>query len=266
MALVGSLLFLSGEGGWVLYDAETLTPIERIALPEPPAPEVVWASVARFSRENRIFLLGTNPSQRTKEPGGTLIRFDPMSEEIRSFVNPVTGQAISSLAADERYVYCGTLYRTHRYGTGVSGYEGGGPAGGAVFFMWDPVAERIARRFVFPDLSEVAALGYDLEWRMVLVPVRNEIRRFSTETMSWLDSIRLPVDPDGPGITCRRFAFFRLGGAWYVAHENRVFAIGPGREPEAVLELPGRIIATATADGSTVYLAVAQHLYKVTLA
>jgi len=196
------------------------------------------------------------------EPGGTLIRFDPETEEIRTYVDLVSGQAIASLAADERYVYCGTLYQAHSYGTPVPGYAGTAPDGGAVFFIWDPAAEEIVNRFVFPGVPEVAALAHDPETRMVFVPVRNEIRRFSVETMSWLGSIRLPVDPEGPGVTCRRFAFLRLAGQWLVTHENRVFAIAPGEEPEPVLELPGRILATAVADDTTVYLAVAQHLYK----
>ena len=47
-----------------------------------------------------------------------------------------------------------------------------------------------------------------------------------------------------------------------MGREDIVLAIAPGEEPEVPLELPGRILATAVADDTSVYLAVARHLYK----
>ena len=47
-----------------------------------------------------------------------------------------------------------------------------------------------------------------------------------------------------------------------MGREDIVLAIAPGEEPEVPLELPGRILVTAVADDTSVYLAVARHLYK----
>lgn len=110
--------------------------------------------------------------------GGGLSRIDPKTFEVQSWYDPIPGQQVCGLAADNRYIYFAT-----------NGYASGLPYNDEVnchFAVWSPAGE-IVFKYAFPrgvKLGSVLALG-----GKVLVSDDTRIHMFDTLSMAFAGSV-----------------------------------------------------------------------------
>ncbi len=178
--------------------------------------------------------------------GGGLSRVDPVTLQVRSWYDPVPGQAIGHLATDDRYLYLATA----SFASGLPPLQEP-----LHFAVWDPAGQ------VVDDvtLSEgehpgsLAAVGGKV---LLLRLDRPEIRVYDPQALYFEDSIPLP-EP------CSSLIALDPGRALAFSATRRFLVTMPGGTVEDIGDMPGNASAVALGREGELYVAVGADLYRV---
>lgn len=177
--------------------------------------------------------------------GGGLSRIDPVTKEVQSWYDPVPGQPIESLAADESRLYFTT-------GTGGNGLPARDEP--CHFAVWEPKG-RISFLHRFESGEKPGAL-LALQSR-VWVRVDHDLAVFDPQTMAFVHRI-----PLGEACTC----LLALGPDRIAAFGEKTLHLVDTRRmtAEAVGSLPGHVTTAArTPDGTIYFNCYGTKLYRL---
>lgn len=248
MAFAGERLFLSAYvgGDHIVYDPRQ--PWDQVNNHNPRTLQAVGPALIRPETRSVIGPDGafwTGWMARYGVYGGGLSRVDVQTDEVTVWDDPIPGQALMSLAADERYLY----FTTGGAGNGL-------PAKSEPFHfvVWDPIRGMIHDEPFAQGvkLGRVAAAG-----GRVLVVVDQTIQLFDPDRMAWDTTIAC-------GAACQSLLALADGSALAFC-DKTLWRIHPhSGEKHAAGELPGPVY-TAARDGDTIYFAHLTELYRLEL-
>jgi streptogramin lyase len=123
------------------------------------------------------------------EYGGAIARLNPVTEEITVWRNPLGEEPISTLAADDKYVYVGTEHTAN----GLPRREGKGQFG-----VWSLKEEKIVFQHRMETMDGVHCIGATGKPRLALFPEGDTLHVFDADAMKFMESIAVAV-PGSPG-------------------------------------------------------------------
>lgn len=176
--------------------------------------------------------------------GGGLSRVDVNTLEMKCWYDPIPGQAISGLTADDRRLYFVTS-------TGANGLP---PREAPVHFgVWSPDG-RLLRQEAFPAKSltgKLLAVG-----GRVLVGVDKTLKLFNPDRMAFEGAIEWENAPT--------FLLRLKDDTVAVFEGQKAWRLNPASGEKTLLaEIPGAAHAAACAPDSTIYFASGSHLYRL---
>lgn len=178
--------------------------------------------------------------------GGGLSRVDPETLEVTSWYDPVPGQGLDFLTADDRYLY----FVTTDYGNGLPFLTDP-----LHFAVWDPAGEVVDD--VTLELGEhggpLAAVG----GRILMVRRdRPEVRVYDPQALRFEDPVPLPEQ-------CGGLLAVDADTALVFSAKRRYRLTLPDRRVEDIGEMPGNATAVALGKRGELYVAVGADLYRV---
>jgi streptogramin lyase len=249
MAFAGGKLFMSSYAGGdhIVYDpSQPWSQLDNRnpRTLEPAGPALIRPSARSVAGPDGAVWTGW--MARYGAYGGGLSRIDPGTLAVSIWPDPVPGQAVGGLAADDRYLYAIT-----------TGGANGLPEQRAPlhFFVWSPDGG-LAWRRRFDEgraLRAVCAVG-----GRALVAVDQAIEVFDPRELRFVGAIALPQP-------CRLLAAWR--GAALAACGDALWRVDPAAGSAARLcDLPagaGQLHAIAQAPDGSAYFACGSHLYRL---
>jgi hypothetical protein len=249
MAFAGDRLFMAAYSGGdhIVYDPgqpwNQLDNLNPRTL-EPVGPALIRPSAKSLIGPDGNFWTGWMAQYGTY--GGGLSRVDVRTLAVTSWYDPVPGQAVISLAADEQHLYFVTGGQANGLPTKEQALH---------FVVWSPAEGPVWRKH-FPQgslLRRVAALR-----GCVLLAVDDRIEIFDPVDMHFESSLSLE-EP------CHYLAALRAG--WVAAFcGTKLWAVDPVQGTQSCLgELPGQVDAAAVTPQGEVYCAVGTELCRLVI-
>lgn len=249
MAFAADRLFLSAYvgGDHVVYDpAQPWNQVDN-ANPrtlQPAGPALIRPEARSVIGPDGAFWTGW--MARYGVYGGGLSRVDVETGAVTVWEDPIPGQALMSLAADERYLY---------FTTGGAGNGLPTKSEPFHFVVWEP-AQGLIWQQPFPlgsSLGRVAAVD-----GRVLVFVDQTIQVFDPGRMAWEATVACAAP-------CQTLLALADGSALAFC-DTHLWRIDPRQGTSTRLgDLPGPVQAAATAPGGAIYFAHLTELYRLDL-
>ncbi|MEN6314315.1 MAG: hypothetical protein ABFD25_08730 [Clostridiaceae bacterium] len=248
MRFTGNRLFMSSYAGGdhVVYDPSK--PWDQI---NNANPQTLKSVAPEFIRPTGRSIIGpdgafwTGWSAKYGIYGGCLSRVDTGTLLVEAWNDPVPGQQIAWLAADDRYIFFITNGEASGRKTKVERFH---------MVKWDPYGRSIVKDILLPD-GIVPGMISTVQ-NCTLVVAGEKILVFEKDAMNYVDTIALPEK-------CNVLTVLSDSEV-LVFCDTKLFLIGmPKTEIIYRGELPGHVLSAAVTPEGDVYFAHKEHLYKL---
>ncbi|MEZ4837170.1 MAG: hypothetical protein R2873_35095 [Caldilineaceae bacterium] len=246
MAFAADRLFLSAYSGGdhVVYDPTQ--PWDQVTNQNPKTLTSVGPDLIRPETRSVIGPVGnfwTGWMARYGVYGGGLSRVDVHTGDVTAWADPIPGQSLIGLSADDRYLYFTTGGKANGLPDKVDTFH---------FVVWDPARGEVYRHRFARGQKLGRVLAVD---GCVLVCVDSSIHIFNRHEMDWQATVALD-DPCGELVALPNGRALLFAGP-------RAWTLDPiGGELVHVADLPGPAYTATVSDGQ-VYFAHLTELYRI---